>query len=393
MISFDEATEIICSAAKPLGTETVALERAVDRVLATPVIAAIDSPRADVSAMDGYAGRGDDLGAFPVSLKVVGESFPGDGWSGRLGPGACVRIFTGAPLPAGSDRIVIQEQVRREGSTAIIDRDPGPASWIRPKGMDFRAGDPLLPSGRVIDPAALIAVAGGDLATVEVSVCPKLALLSTGDELVVPGEARTSSLAVPDSASIGVAALAEQWGAQIVSRTHLRDDLASLETAAREAVEGADVVVVTGGASVGERDFAKAMFEPLGLEPLFSKVSMRPGKPAWFGRVGEKYVIGLPGNPTSALVTARLFLVPLIAGLTGRADALQWESAELSSTLLACDARETFHRARGRDGRASAVSFQESYAQKALAEANILVRQSANSPAIPAGAVVSVLRL
>lgn len=394
MISFDEAIAIICSAARPLGTEIVALDTAGGRVLAAPVTAAVDSPRADVSAMDGYAVRGGDLAAFPVALKLVGESLPGTAWLGTVEPGTSVRIFTGAPLPEGADRIVIQERIRREGDMAIIDSDPGPATWVRPRGRDFHAGDEVLSAGRLLDAAALVAAAGADAAEVGVFVRPRLALLSTGDELVEPGEARTSRLAVPDSASLGVAALAAQWGGQVVTRQRLRDDLTEMTAAAASSVKTADLVVVIGGASVGERDFAKAMFDPLGLDPLFSKISIRPGKPAWFGRAGDRLILGLPGNPTSALVTARLLLAPLLAALQGRAieQALDWESVRLASPLAPCDQRETFHRAHLAAGEASPLGFQESHAQKALAEANVLVRQAAHSPAIPAGETMQVLR-
>jgi molybdopterin molybdotransferase len=395
MISFDDALAVIGSAAKPLGTEMVALDHAVGRVLAAPVIAAIDSPRADVSAMDGYAVRGDDLGKYPLSLKMVGESFPGRGGDGVIGPGSCVRIFTGAPLPAGGDRIVIQERVRRDGDAIIIEVDPGPATWVRPRGRDFRAGDEVLAAGHQLDPAAMIAAAGADVADVQVHVSPRVALLSNGDELVEPGEARASALAVPDSASLGVAALAVRWGAEIVNRVRLADDLAELRTAADKALACADMVVVIGGASVGDRDFAKAMFESAGLELLFSSISIRPGKPAWFGRVGEKLVLGLPGNPTSALVTARLLLAPSLAAMQGRSveQALRWEQAHLADPLPPCDQRETFHRGCLAGGEVSLLGFQESHAQKALAEADVLVRQPANSAAAAAGEVVPVLRL
>jgi molybdopterin molybdotransferase len=395
MISFDEALAIIGSAAKPLGIERVALTDAALRVLAAPVVAAIDSPRADVSAMDGYAVGGVDLGDYPVSLSVIGESFPGGGWGGAFEEGTCVRIFTGAPVPAGADRIVIQERVRRDGHTAIIDADPGPATWIRPRGKDFRAGDEVLAAGRLLDPAAQIAAAGADVADLEVFTRPRVALLSTGDELVEPGQARSVSLAVPDSASLGIAAFAEQWGAQLISRNRLPDELEEMHAAATDALASADVAVVIGGASVGEHDFAKAMFEPLGLELLFAKVSMRPGKPAWLGRAGGKLVLGLPGNPTSAFVTARLLLAPLLASLQGRdlAAALHWQGAHLATPLPACDQRETFHRGRLSAGNASLVDFQESHAQRALADADILIRQAANSCALPASEEVQVLRL
>ena len=395
MISFDEAIAVIGQAARPFGFERTKLDQAAERVLAAPVVAAIDSPRADVSAMDGYAVRGDDLGSYPISLKLIGESVPGSGWDGTVEPGQCVRIFTGAPLPAGAERIVIQERVHRDGDVAIIEADPGPATWVRPRGKDFKAGDEILPASRLLDPAALIAAAGADAREVDVYFRPRIVLLSNGDELVEPGKARASSLAVPDSASLGVTALAERWGAQVVDRHCLPDNLNRMEAAARAAVEAGDLVVVIGGASVGERDFAKAMFEPLGLELLFSRISIRPGKPAWFGRVGQTLVMGLPGNPTSALVTARLLLSPLLAAMQGRppGQALDWEPAWLSSPLPACDQRETFHRATLANGVVAPVDFQESHAQRALAEANVLIRQPANSRPIPAGKEVMVIRL
>ena len=395
MISFDEAIAIIDDAARPLGTERVAIDQASGRVLAAPVVAAIDSPRADVTAMDGYAVRGADLGTYPLELKLVGESFPGSGWEGSVEARQCVRIFTGAPLPAGADRIVIQERARRDGHTVLIDSDPGPATWVRPRGKDFRAGDKVLPAGRLLDPAPLIAAAGADAAEVEVFVRPRIVLLSNGDELVEPGQARAAALAVPDSASLGVAALAGRWGSQVICRRCLPDDPAQMEGAAAGAIDSADLVVVIGGASVGDRDFAKAMFEPLGLDLLFDKISIRPGKPAWLGRVGTKLVLGLPGNPTSALVTARLLLAPLLAAMQGRPleQALAWESARLAAPLPACDLRETFHRATLAGGEATPIDFQESHAQQALAEANVLVRQPANSNPLRVGEEVALLRL
>jgi molybdopterin molybdotransferase len=394
MISFDEALAFLRSVARPLGTETIALDDAAWRVLAAPVIAAIDSPRADLSAMDGYALRESDLADFPVALRVVGESFPGSPSAATVGPGSCVRIFTGAPLPVGADRIVIQEQVRRDGEIAIIAIPPTAKSWVRARGSDFRKGDEILGRGRLLDPAALIAAAGADLGGVEVFVRPRLGLLVTGNELVAPGHARDASHAIPDSLSQGLAAFARQWGAGPISCARLPDDLEAMQLAAA-AVDAADLIVVTGGASVGERDFAKAMFEPLGLELLFSKIAIRPGKPAWLGRLGAKLVLGLPGNPTSALVTARLLLAPLLAAMQGRTvdDALPWEPARLAAPLPLCDGRETFHRGRLNGGVASILQFQESHAQKALADGDVLVRQPANSAEVAAGEVVEVLRL
>lgn len=395
MISFDEALELVRSVAKPIGTEIVPLAHAAGRVLAQPVVAQIDSPRADVSAMDGYAVRTEDLRDPQASLKVIGESFAGAGWQGTVDPGTCARIFTGAPVPEGADRIIIQEDVRREGDLAIIEQAPGPQHYIRRRGGDFAAGEVLLPAGRTLDERAIVAAAAADLAEVEVHRRPRVQVLATGDELTEPGTARNRDYAIPDSVSLGVAMLTERWGGRCVGRERLRDDLPSMQEVASAAIEGADVVIVTGGASIGEKDFAKAMFEPLGLELIFSKVAIRPGKPAWLGRVGETLVIGLPGNPTSALVTARLLLAPLIAGMVGLPvdSALQWTSANLTTDRPSCGDRETFHRARMCDGEVEILSFQESSAQKALAEADVLVRQKANSPAIRAGESVEVLQL
>jgi molybdopterin molybdotransferase len=393
MIGFEEAVGLVRSVATPLGTDTVPIAEAAGRVLARAVDAEVDSPRSDVSAMDGYAVREADLDRFPVSLQVVGGSYAGAGWNGSVVPGTCVRIFTGAPVPGGADHVVMQENVRASGNAAIIDDHPGPARHIRRRGSDFASGEELLPAGRLLDTRAIVAAAGADLAELEVHRRPRLHILSTGDELAEPGTARERADAVPESVSFGVAALAAQWGAECMGRTRMGDDLPRMHDLARAAIDDADLVVVTGGASVGEKDFAKAMFEPLGLELVFSKVSLKPGKPVWLGRVGEKLVMGLPGNPTSALVTARLFLAPLLAGLTGRPieDALGWRTVPLASAIGPCGARETFHRALSVKGAAQILSFQDSSAQKALAEADLLVRQRASSPALEPGAEVEVL--
>lgn len=393
MISFDEAIELVRSVAKPLGTETVPIDRAAGRVLAQPVIARIDSPRTDVSAMDGYAVRDADLQTVPAALTVIGESFAGAGWAGPVEPGTCARIFTGAPVPAGVDRVIIQENVRRQSAVAFFGEQPGPANHIRTRGSDFGAGDELLAAGRRLDPRAIVAAAAADVPELSVYLKPRVHILATGDELADPGAAAGLADAIPESVSFGVAALAETWGARCIGRTRLRDELAAMKQAAAEAVGSANVVVVTGGASVGEKDFAKAMFEPLGLELIFSKVAIKPGKPVWLGRVGQALVVGLPGNPTSALVTARLFLAPLLAELSGQPIemALQWRTGLLESPLGECGSRETFHRARIRDGRVEILSFQDSSAQKALAQADVLVRQRANTPGLEPEARVDAI--
>jgi len=393
MISFDEAVSLVLAAAKPIEGERVGISEAFGRVLCDPVQAQVSAPPNDTSAMDGYAVRDADLETLPARLRVSGESLAGHGYDGALESGCCVRIFTGAPVPADTDRVVIQEMVSREAELAIVDAPPGKARHIRRRGSDFEAGDELLGSGRRLDYRALVTAAGADLAEVTVWRRPRLFLLSTGDELVDPGSARANPAAIPESVSFGVSALAGLWGAQEVGRARLRDDLPAMEPVATEAVGKADLVVVTGGASVGERDFAKAMFAPLDFELIFSKVAIKPGKPVWLGRAGQALVMGLPGNPTSALVTARLLLAPLIAGLAGLDPTLahRWHRMLLAAPLDAGGDRETFVRARRRGPAAEPVDNQDSSAQRALADADLLLRRRPNAPACEAGALVDAL--
>ncbi|MDP9424067.1 MAG: molybdopterin molybdotransferase MoeA [Pseudomonadota bacterium] len=393
MISFDEAAAIVASVARPLGTETLSLEKAAGRVLASDVDAMIDSPRRDVSAMDGYAVRDSDLARLPARLRVVGESFAGQVEVPSIGPGECVRIFTGGAVPDGADRIVIQEVVRRDEDWAIFDQKFGPARHIRPRASDFPVEERLLSSGTLLTSRALVAAAAADVGHVEVRQVPRLVVLGTGDELAEPGTARQRPAAIPESVSLGVASLAEQWGAKCIGRVRLPDDLVQLGEAASEALAKAELVVVTGGASVGERDFAKMMFRSAKLELFFSKVAIKPGKPVWLGRAGGTLVLGLPGNPTSALVTARLFLAPLVAGLCGRdpACAHGWRKAGLASAVPACGERETFLRARWSGDCVEPLGDQDSSAQKLLAEADLLVRRPPGASACAAGEAVEIL--
>lgn len=396
MIGFDEATALVLALARPLGEETVALADAFDRVLARPVTAAADAPARPLSAMDGYAVRDADLALPPVRLPVTEAIFAGRADPAPLPPGACARIFTGAPVPEGADRVVVQEQVVAEDGCAVFVTALGSARHIRARGSDFRAGDTLLAAGTRLTPRALVAAASADEAAVTVVRRPRVLVLGTGDELAEPGAARDTPGAVPESVSFGVMALALQWGAGVVGRRRLADDPALLEAAAAEALTLADVVVVTGGASVGERDHARAMFAPAGLEPVFSKVAIKPGKPVWIGRAGGRLVFGLPGNPTSAMVTARLFLAPLLAGLGGRdpCEALAWTPAETAADLPPAGDRETFLRGqRLDDGRVMPASNQDSGAQKTLSDSDRLIRRKAGESGAGAGERVETLAL
>jgi molybdopterin molybdotransferase len=386
VITFDEALALVAGAATPLGRETVPLAEAHGRVLAGPVVAQVDAPPRDVSAMDGYAVREADL---PGRLPVAGAAYPGDP-APALAPGTCLRIFTGSPVPEGADRVVIQENVTREGDAAVFGTPEG-GRHIRRRGADFAEGTVLLEAGRRLDPRALVAAAGADLGAVAVWRKPLLALLGTGDELAEPGTARATPGAIPESLSIGVGALAAEHGGAVVMTRRLKDDLPTLEEAAAEALAAADLVVVTGGASVGEKDFAKAMFEAHGLELLFAKVAIKPGKPVWLGRAGGRLVMGLPGNPTSAMVTARLLLAPLVAGLAGGLAGLRWRTAVLAHAIGPCDDRETFTRGSWDGENVRAFDYQDSGAQKTLADADILIRRRARAPAVAAGEIVEII--
>lgn len=390
MISFDEAFEKVAAAVSPLGSESVPLADAFRRVLAEPVVAMVNAPPADVSAMDGYAVRESDLGA---PLTVIGASFPGAPFLSEVGPGQCVRIFTGAAIPVGADRVIVQEIARRDGESVTLTGSFSASRHVRSRGADFRAGSQLLNVGRLLDARALVVAAGADCGSLAVWRRPRVAILGTGDELVAPGEARNSPDRIPESVSIGVAAMAAQWGGEVVSSERLPDQPEVIAAGAARALEAADLVVVSGGASVGDKDFAKPVFAGLGLELLFSKVSVKPGKPVWLGRARGRLVLGLPGNPSSAMVTARLLMAPLLAGLSGRqpAAALRWRGARLAQPIEACGDRETFMRGRWAGDTVEPLSNQDSGAQLTLADADLLIRRRPGAVEAAAGDVVEVI--
>lgn len=393
MIDFDTAAALILDAARPLEAETVTLDAAGERVLAADLRARGDAPRTAVSAMDGYAMRDADLAGLPVRLTIAEVAFAGRADVPTLPPNSCARIFTGGPVPLGADRVVVQEIVGRDGDDALFDIPPGEGRHIRAAGSDFRAGEVLLPAGTVLGFRAMVAAAGADVASVSVVRRPRVVILGTGDELAEPGQALETPGSIPESVSFGVAALARQYGAEIIARRRLADTPATLEAAARQALEDGDLIVVTGGASVGEKDFARAMFAPFGLELIFSKVAIKPGKPVWFGRARGRWILGLPGNPTSAIVTARLFLAPLIAGLAGHDPAalLNWRDMPLSTPLKPCGDRETFERGRRVEGGVAVLNTQDSGSQKALATADVLIRRHPGAPGLAAGEAATIL--
>jgi molybdopterin molybdotransferase len=394
VIDFDEACRRTAQLARPLRRESIPLARAAGRRLAAPVVAGRTAPAADTSAMDGYAVCSADLDHGAAALRIVARAFAGDASGGApLAAGECARVFTGAPIPRGADRVVIQEVVRREGDVALFPEPPCTSRHVRRAGSDFRRGEVLLDRSVLLTPQAMVAAAAADLTTLDVFARPRVAILSTGDELAEPGAAGLRQGAIPDSVSFGVAALSDVWGAQVVGRRRVRDELDCLVAAAREALDLADVVVVTGGASVGERDHAKAMFEPHGLEAVFERVAIKPGKPIWLGRAGRSIVVGLPGNPSAAMVTARLFLAPLLAGLAGAPpqDALAWRLTPLAAPLPQAGDRECFLRGRGEPTGVVPLTDQDSSGQKALAAADLLIRRRPGARALAPGDFAEVL--
>lgn len=372
MDAFEVALERVLAQAHPLEAEAVALEDALDRVLAADLRARRDSPSVAVSAMDGYAILEADLGS---TLPVAAESFAGSPVPEPLTPGRCARVFTGAPVPPNADRVVVQELVERRPEGAVIPAVCPRGAHIRAAGSDFTAGEILLARGTMLSPQALVAVAGADHEMVKAVRKPQVAILATGDELREPGRALDDLASIPDSVTYGVAALALRHGGSVCLKRRLRDQPETLREAATLALNVADVIVITGGASVGERDFAKTMFDGLGLEMFFSKVAIKPGKPVWFARVGRALVVGLPGNPTSAMVTARLFLAPLIAGLAGRDPraTLKWRAVVLDGKTPEAGDRDVFLRGVKRDGRIQLALDQDSGAQKILGQAEALI--------------------
>jgi molybdopterin molybdotransferase len=388
-LDFDAALARLTAVVQPLGPETVTLRAAAGRILAAAVIARAASPLSDVAAMDGYALSA--AGAAPP-LRVIGQAFPGAPFPARVGDSEAVQVFTGAMIPAGTDRLAVQESVQSAGGFIVAMAVPAPGRHIRRKGSDFESGDSLLPQGRRIDCRALVAAAAAGSDEVLVARQPRLAIIATGSELVAPGSA-ASACSIPDTTSLAVAALATDWGAVLVRTERAPDRPDAIGGALVDATKAADVVVVTGGASVGQRDFCRAAVRALGGELVFADLAIKPGKPVWHAKIGSTHVLGLPGNPTAALTMARLFLAPLLCLLTGRqaADALAFRRAPFADAVSATGDREAFLCGAFDGERVRIVDRQSAASQARLAFADVLVRRPANAVAQPAGALATYL--
>jgi molybdopterin molybdotransferase len=377
----------------PLAPQAVALDEALGRVLAAPVLAARDQPPFEASQMDGYALR---AAATPGRLQVIGEAAAGRGFSGFCGDGVAVRISTGAPLPDGADAVVIQEDVKREGGFVDVPLAV-PGQHLRPRGLDFVAGARLLEKGLRLDGIALALAAASGAAKLMVTRRPRIAILTGGDELAEPGSA-PGPFQIFDSATHGLAALVKAWGGAAQRLSLEKDDAAAIARAAQGALAGSDLLVVIGGASVGDHDHARPALMRLGLALAVEKVAVRPGKPCWFGRTPAGPVLGLPGNPASALVCAHLFLHPMLAALLGAEASVVLRRAHLSEALPANGPREHYLRARlsadaGGVLNVRAFEQQDSSLLSVFASANALIRLMPNAPAIAPGELVDVLLL
>ncbi|USQ96915.1 molybdopterin molybdotransferase MoeA [Caulobacter sp. RL271] len=399
-LTVEDARARILDGAARLGVETVSLTDSLGRILAEPVVADRHQPPFDASAMDGWAIRRADY-APGEAFAVAGESAAGRAFGREIQAGEAVRIFTGAPVPAGADLVVIQEEAVREGDTVRFEAGQDPKSNIRAAGGDFQAGDVLLEAGLVIDPWRLCLVASAGLARVPVARRPRVAILATGDELVPPGRAPRPDQ-IYESGSFSLAALIGAWGGEAVRLTAQADDARAI--AAAVAPVEADLIVTIGGASVGDHDLVKPALKTLGLELAVETIAVRPGKPTWFGRLDapkgqdDRRVLGLPGNPASALVCAELFLRPLLAALAGGDPEVRMVPARLAAPLPAGGPREHWMRAAlsvDSEGRTVATAFpdQDSSLVGVFARADALLRRRAGAPAISANDVIEVLPL
>ena len=385
MIDFDAAQAMLRQNAAPLGTQIVPLSKAGRRILAAPVVARIDSPRRDCAAMDGYAVRSKDLAAKGIGLRLCGESAAGGACPPPLAVGTTVAVSTGAPMPPGADRVVMWEQAERKGDTIIM-ASAGGKAHVRRRASDFAVGDHLLAPGCRLDPRMLVVAAAANVDAVSVWRRPRLRLLSCGDELVAPGTA-DDLRQLPDSLGEALMLMARQFGAAPAGRAHVPDHIATMTMAARAALDDADILLVTGGASHGCRDFARAALVPLGLRLLFAGVAMKPGKPLWYGRIGKAHVLGLPGNPAAAMTVARLFLAPLVSAMAGAGfdDALRWFELPSDQMLEAGSDRDQYLCGRRAAGAAQILARQQASAQMLLAQAELLVERRAHASAAQAG--------
>ena len=390
MITVTDALTQVFSLVTPLKTETVPLAKAAGRSLAESATAMRDQPPFASSAMDGYAVMGVEV-EDDVMFKVIGEAAAGRRFEGEVKAGQAVRIFTGAPVPTGATRVVIQEDVTRKGDLITLGRDLDQAIYIRPAGGDFKVGD-TLDAPRILTPNDIALLASMNIAKVMVARRPVVALMATGDELVMPGE-NPGPDQIMASNNFGLKALIEQHGGEARMLPIARDNRASLE-AAFALCDGADLIVTIGGASVGDHDLVAQVATGLGLERAFYKIAMRPGKPLMAGTINGVPMIGLPGNPVSSMVCGHIFLLPALRVMLGyTAEARTRHTATLTDAMPANGPREHYMRARVKAGQITPFARQDSALLTVLSDANALLIRPVDAPQIGKGERVEYIAL
>ena len=399
MVGVEEARARMRACVPALCCEPVALAAALGRTLGETLSAERDQPPFRSSAMDGYALRAADLAsrAGGAGFRVVGQSAAGKPYVGAIAAGEAVRIFTGAPVPQGADWVVPQERTRLEGAALLVDDQLQRSANIRAVATDFRAGEPLIAAGTRLNARHIALIAATGVPAVNASRIPRVGLLATGTEILAPGAA-AGPYQIYDSVTFGLAAMIEGWGGNALRRGAAADEDDAVARAAAQGLDDADLLVIAGGASVGNYDVVKRALARLGLEILVSQVAVRPGKPTWFGTLNGKPILGLPGNPAAAFVCACLFLQPLLDSLLGRSAPRQYVAAVLDGVVGESGANESYLRASASvaaAGRLMVRPFdnQDTSLVSVFAAANALIRRPAGAPRAAHGATVEALLL
>jgi molybdopterin molybdotransferase len=394
VLSVEEAIAAVLEGAEFLPAEDVALTALTGRIAAADIRARMIQPPFAASAMDGYAARFADIG-LGVGLRVIGEAPAGAPFSGTVGKGEAVRIFTGGAVPAGADHVIIQEDVTRDGDRIIVNDTQDSPRNIRPAGIDFREGDLLAAAGTRLHEIHGAIFAAANIARVSVRRRPKVAVFSNGDELVEPGAVLKPGEIV-NSNHYALCEMIRSWGGEAAYLGCASDDEASIQDHFKLGCV-ADLVVPIGGASVGDYDYVKSAFAAEGGKLRFEKVAVRPGKPTWYGRLGDARVIGLPGNPASAIVTAALFVQPLVRRLAGEVWTAPFAKAHLTAPVESNGGRESYLRATaapsGSGFEATPAPNQDSSLLLPFASANALIRRPVNAQALGAGEDVEIVWL
>ncbi|MFP3920222.1 MAG: gephyrin-like molybdotransferase Glp [Dichotomicrobium sp.] len=398
LLPVEDALARILDGATPVAAESAGVISAARRVLAEDIPARLTQPPFDASSMDGFAVRAEDIASPPATLRIVGQAAAGGAFEGFVDAGEAVRIFTGAPVPEGADTVVMQENADRDGDTVTIREGAQKGAAIRPRGNDFAEGERLLSAGTRLNARDLLLAASANHATLPVRRKPLVAILATGDELVPPGQTPRDDQII-SSVPVGLTAMIEAAGGEPAPLGIAADTRESLATHIDRAAD-ADLLLTIGGASVGEHDLVRQALMKAGYDIDFWRIAMRPGKPLMFGRRTGTRVIGLPGNPVSAMICARVFAVPLIGALLGAADRPeQMRRAVLDKALEANGPRQHYMRARlHRDpdtgvSRVTALPSQDSALMLALARSDCLIVRAPHAPAARPGEQVDILPL